>query len=807
METRLEYVEALLGDSADKHSKEIDAAKGRVADLHKAIQACAKHDHIASMEERVNFLEKQLGDSADQHAKDLKEHGKDLKDHKAAQKEHKESVETRLEYIEALIGDSADKHAKEIDAAKGKLQDLDKVVNQCARSEHHATLEERLNYLEKFLGESADKHEKDLKEHKKGFADHKTSMEKRLEYMEALLGDSADKHAEKAGQLKELMLKLEEADRLHGKHDSLHKTVEDLEERLNIANADRKKMADSVDDSHSTLHKRLKELESGHGDLYDRLAKGMDAHKTTLSEMDSRLRECGKAEHGSVLERRVDYLEKFLGESVDKHDSHKTSMDSRLSFIEGLLGDSSDKHAKELAAAKDKLQDLHKAVASCAKLEHHASVESRLEFLENFVGDSADKHERATKDLESAHAKNKDLMNRLAGEADSRAKTHSVLQDRIEQAEKKLADVVQNNSVKLISLEQTQSKLKTAYDELGGLLRGERSNNTTTHNHFEDRVKHLENVLGGDFGRFVKEFELSQTRMRDLSTKIDHQKVALEQRIFHMESNMVDPHRKLEWNTDMEQQFLSIQEDQKRARDVLENSFHEQLRLEHASRDSQVSQLQEQWERENKTRLANQETWKEMLHTERASRESGEHNLEKRVEACERLVAGETQRLWLAIDGHTHDTPAVPAPRAEVHHQVVQVPVQAPMVSAHQAMSPRAYVMKQQPVQQNSVVRPVQQAAGIIGTMASTPISSVQVPTAVEFAYPAQAAAIETFSYPSYTGTVTGSLTPVPPMTPVTGVSTMTPQSVGTTQIAAESYRNSFGLKRMQSSGEQQHYS
>jgi hypothetical protein len=348
--------------------------------------------------------------------------------------------------------------------------------------------------------------------------------------------------------------------------------------------------------------------------------------------------------------------------------------------------------------------------------------------------------------------------------------------------------------------------LKTAYDELGGLLRGERSNNTTTHNHFEDRVKHLETVLGGDYGRFVKEFEMSQARMRDLNTKIDQQKVTLEQRMFHMESHMVDPHRKLDWNTDVEQQFLSIQEDQKRARDVLENSFHEQLRLEHASRDAQVSQLQEQWERENKTRIANQETWKDMLQTERASRESGEHNLEKRVEACERLVAGETQRLWLAIDGHTHDTPSVPSVPTTTHKevQVVQVPVQAQTMMTAQAMSPRAYVMKQQ---QPSLVRPVQQATSIIGTMASTPMTSVQVPTAVEFAYPPQAAAVETFSYPSYTGTVTGSLTPVPPMTPVTGISTTgmsttTPLSVGTTHLSSESYRNSFGLKRMQS-GEQ----
>ena len=54
--------------------------------------------------------------------------------------------------------------------------------------------------------------------------------------------------------------------------------------------------------------------------------------------------------------------------------------------MEALIGDSADKHGKELNAAKDKLKDLHSAIASCAKSDHHANLEARLEFVEGFIG-------------------------------------------------------------------------------------------------------------------------------------------------------------------------------------------------------------------------------------------------------------------------------------------------------------------------------------------------------------------------------------------------------------------------------------
>ena len=60
--TRLGYMEVLLGDSADKHSKEIEAAEAKMADLHSALESCANQDRHMSLETRLGYMEALLGD-------------------------------------------------------------------------------------------------------------------------------------------------------------------------------------------------------------------------------------------------------------------------------------------------------------------------------------------------------------------------------------------------------------------------------------------------------------------------------------------------------------------------------------------------------------------------------------------------------------------------------------------------------------------------------------------------------------------------------------------------------------------------
>merc|ERR1712100_315537 len=100
-----------------------------------------------------------------------------------------------------------------------------------------------------------------------------------------------------------------------------------------------------------------------------------------------------------------------------------------------------------------------------------------------------------------------------------------------------------------------------------------------------------------------------------------------DQRLSHIESLVADTAgmKMTEFAKDMDQRFALLQEDQKRSRDVLESSFHEQLRLEHSAREAQGLQVKEVWERELKSRQAYQENYKELLAQERSAREAAEH--------------------------------------------------------------------------------------------------------------------------------------------------------------------------------------
>jgi len=141
---------------------------------------------------------------------------------------------------------------------------------------------------------------------------------------------------------------------------------------------------------------------------------------------------------------------------------------------------------------------------------------------------------------------------------------------------------------------------------------------------------------------------------------------------------------------DMEVRMNYMQEDGKRARDILESTLQEQIHLGRNLHEDQARQLREQWEREVKTRMAYQEQYQELINQERFGREQMEQNLELRVQQIANAVGVETSKLWHAMDKHTHEgltkeiivqQPA-PQPIVEVLPPVVTetVMMPAPMV-------------------------------------------------------------------------------------------------------------------------------
>lgn len=79
MPERIDYLEKMLGDSADTHAQELQAlkeahsktasAQGKHAKHLESLQGL--HSNHSSMNERMDYLESMLGDSAEKHAAEL----------------------------------------------------------------------------------------------------------------------------------------------------------------------------------------------------------------------------------------------------------------------------------------------------------------------------------------------------------------------------------------------------------------------------------------------------------------------------------------------------------------------------------------------------------------------------------------------------------------------------------------------------------------------------------------------------------------------------------------------------------------
>merc|ERR1719379_2038587 len=137
-------------------------------------------------------------------------------------------------------------------------------------------------------------------------------------------------------------------------------------------------------------------------------------------------------------------------------------------------------------------------------------------------------------------------------------------------------------------------------------------------------------MIQQSFDRFLRDHDDTKQKLRDAQAKLDqhrggfdNHKMTTEQRLENLEHALADSGglKFSEFTKDLEKRLYYMQEDQKRARDVLESSLLEQVRLEHSIHEDQARQLKEVWEREAKTRIAYQEQYKDLLQQERSGRE------------------------------------------------------------------------------------------------------------------------------------------------------------------------------------------
>lgn len=671
---RMAYLEQAMGDSADKHSQEIAAAHAKLESMHTRMAACEQHGaalgdlkkshsslstdkatlemHHATLKERVDFIEGIIGDSADKHGQALEaahakldqlqgrlnaceRHGTHLGD---LQKSHaglandKVKLETdhatlkeRVDYLESLLGDSSDRHSKELESlkaahaklmadSKGNHSRLNEVIAQEkeARDGHHASVQERLNYLESILGDSADKHEKHIRSLEaqkashaklsgelKALDQHHACLSERLQELERTWGDLADKHSQ-------------ELQGAHAKIESLHgrmaedRTVREAHgaqlENLRKAQDNHSKDKSMLEGHHSAVTERLDYLEKVLGESADKHAREIEAlkashnklqndgkgHEKNHASMMDRLAQATRekeevlAHHASLAER-VEYLESVTGDSADHkrdlesikanhakhakdlealnkvHEKH-ASIEDRLEYIEKTLGDSADRHAQELAAAHSKIEHLHGRMEEernareahhgsiGAKLQdhqkareaHHASMQERLAYLESLIGDAGERHSRD--------------LDKLASEFKGKNQKHATLEERLEFIEKNMGDNaekhMQDRAALHSRLDQMQARFaedRVARDAHHGSvqqqLAAEKESRDGRHATLVERVQYLEGMIGDNAERHTRELEAHKAAHAKLINDCrgrDGQHASLAERMAYLEKTVGD---------------------------------------------------------------------------------------------------------------------------------------------------------------------------------------------------------------------------------------------------------------------------
>eukprot|EP00931_Biecheleriopsis_adriatica_P076959 TRINITY_DN5061_c0_g1_i1.p1 TRINITY_DN5061_c0_g1~~TRINITY_DN5061_c0_g1_i1.p1 ORF type:complete len:1654 (-),score=515.86 TRINITY_DN5061_c0_g1_i1:27-4988(-) len=452
VEERLAYLEEQLGSHAERHGK-LEELDEKLGDLQGKLRNdeghseaidmlqrshAERHAHHVSMEERLVYIEKALGDSAEKHVKELEElkatHGR-LEN---VQKEHGSSLEERLAQLEqemggarerledALgrisscerdapaiddlrsamdaqrvflerqvdsVGSAAEKQSKEANAKlladnKATLAKVDQMFQEKeSRDVTFANMQGRLKYLEVSLGETAEKQERQTRalEDLKGVCGKITGdgrsqeqshglLTERLGSVEKAVKDSVEqaavdhiserlRHVEKALCASALKTELETGhSKLEAMQDTVAKRLFELEK--SVADLASKQESASKD-------KRTEALQQQHSEL-------LRAREAQEARMQDQLTACQEALHGEqharqTIERtqqnlteRVDTLQRRVWEVIDQRTSASGSSPSGLAAAAILqaVGDSREETESEVASEQHFFPRPRVAVAS-----------------------------------------------------------------------------------------------------------------------------------------------------------------------------------------------------------------------------------------------------------------------------------------------------------------------------------------------------------------------------------------------------------------------------------------------------------
>jgi len=322
-------------------------------------------------------------------------------------------LDERVRYCEKLLGDNAENHGKELEATRQRIDQLHSRV-----AEHHSQLaytvaaQERVSHLEKGLADLAERNAGELAGAQAKLDQHLARLTQ-CERLGAQLGELQKAHAGLAGDM--------------SSHASLADRVANLEKSLG-----------ATSDRHAQELNSLKTAYGKHDQLYSLLSDERalrERYQSTVNEHLTKEKEA-RLVHQTLLEDRLNYLEKVVGDSSSSHahadlgagrknfyrggisaaggdlGAYNASVVERLKYVEKAFVDSADKQSKEMDAYRQRTDQLHGRLAEHhSQLSHLTTIQDRLVYVEKLLGDSADKH---AEELAAAHLKLEQMQSRLA---------------------------------------------------------------------------------------------------------------------------------------------------------------------------------------------------------------------------------------------------------------------------------------------------------------------------------------------------------------------------------------------------------
>lgn len=550
---RVSYMEQAMGDSADRHRTDCESAHKRLDELHNKLSQHQRQilQHI-SIQDRVDYLEKTVGDSAEKHSVDLAmAHSKlkDLQKDKATKDKHHANIDERINYLENMLGDSANKHLAELSSLRAAHDKH--MINftkhckevECLKSGHaqHATMAERIDHLEKVVVETAGRHEEDVtslrsasdklhakvSSHESQHASTSKAHGAISSELKAISAHAAQAH-DKIGAVEEVhtevATKLEDLKAKHEKYAAhLSRHTKDLE----IVKAAQLK--------HVVLETQLDNVQRSSKDRSDKHESELANATAQLDRIHQKVSNCDKL--GSTVE---DLRRSHTAMANDHRETiaHHAGVKERLDYLERLVGDSADKHAAVLADLKA-AQDKHAVSMSKQSQEldrgHHSSMEdtiqaahekietlcNRVQTVEKSHAGVADMH-KALKDAQSKHGRELENVKNVHSR-------HATLEERLEYMEKSVGDSADQHAAELAAahakLDQLHNRVKSSdalhntlndLKKAHGALSTEKAQLESSHASLNDRVAELERAVSESTEKHAKLLDAAHSKVDQL---------------------------------------------------------------------------------------------------------------------------------------------------------------------------------------------------------------------------------------------------------------------------------------------------